>query len=527
MAGRRKLGVSSTITAYEVRKLGDELTLRDVQNNGHIYVELREIGKRGLMFFCTLCHSQCHGDTVLHEHLNGKFHRKRLSYFQNTLLLPNPWPLNDGVLFFHRNSESVSNGNDNNGNANMNDGDQSLVVPGVLCYDEVMNLEVKLIGFGEIAARMDENYYLVPKIRRIWCSWLGKDNTNLPKLPEHDFAIVVFCYNYNIGRQGALHEFKEQLAEYESAQDAKKRKIAFSGSGDASESEQCDDVSLGDGSEQHDTSVGDESQQRDTSVGDEKRRKRALSGSEDVSESEQYDDVSLGDESEQYDTFVGDGDDLASNTLKKSAAERYEDKLRDAKLFLHRNDRRQLRKQQRLLSERMCDFCQHKILQGKDVATLLNMKTKRLVCNSRNHTGAFHILHVSCLIRWILICESKMLKKQTPFWEVTANRGLKNKSKKRKVEPYRKRIASIFCTECQGTGIEIEGDKVENAPYATSDEMFFLKVEAGDTHRAWVERSAEVLQNCSTGLTFHFDSDEEVQENVSRLKLLRFYRAYD
>ena len=69
-------------------------------------------------------------------------------------------------------------------------------------------------------------------------------------------------------------------------------------------------------------------------------------------------------------------------TLGKS-----DDQLMESSVISSKTVRKELRKQQRVAAERMCDICQHKVLPGKDVATLMNMKTGRLVCSSRNVNG--------------------------------------------------------------------------------------------------------------------------------------------
>ena len=46
-------------------------------------------------------------------------------------------------------------------------------------------------------------------------------------------------------------------------------------------------------------------------------------------------------------------------------------------------------------SERTCDICQQRLFQNKDVAALLNLKTGKLVCSTRNCSGVGHHLNFS------------------------------------------------------------------------------------------------------------------------------------
>ncbi|TYG85509.1 hypothetical protein ES288_A13G060300v1 [Gossypium darwinii] len=176
-------------------------------------------------------------------------------------------------------------------------------------------------------------------------------------------------------------------------------------------------------------------------------------------------------------------------------------------------------RQQRIAAERMCDICQQKMLPEKDVAALLNLKTGKLVCSSRNVNGAFHLYHTSCLINWILLCELETIESHKVNPIVRRRYRRKNGAKCNEMgkdletKPMGFLISSILCPECQGTGIEVEDDK-----------MFRYKIKVSDGRRAWM-KSPEMLESCSTG--FHFPSlfGEMVQEKVLPLKFLHFYSA--
>ncbi|CAK9151329.1 unnamed protein product [Ilex paraguariensis] len=535
MAGKTELGFPKA-SACSLREQLARTTLRHVRLQGHIYVELREDGKR-FIFFCTLCLAPCYSDSVLFDHLKGNLHTERYAATKATLLKPNPWPFNDGVLFFHSSSESdqhlstsesshikpldnkrddendlaivryVENLNPNidghispdgsgcensidslgadvdcdksscDGGLNGNRESHDLLIPGVLCKDEISDLAVRFMGVGQIAARFCEKDGVSNGMRRIWCEWLGKKNSSYEGaliIPDHDFAVLTFPYNYDLGRKGLINDVRYLLTSSSHSD--------FEGHGSA------------------------------------RKKRKSFSDPEDISESmsNQYD--SSGEESQSSNT--------ASSKLQ---LDEYDDQLLSSKAILSKTLRRELRRQQRVAAERMCDICQHKMLPGKDVATLLNRKTGKLVCSSRNVNGAFHVFHISCLIHWILLCELEIRTKLSV--------GPKKKRRSRKksgakcnevgkngeIKATRKQIYSVFCPECQGTGVNIDGDELEK-PTVPLSEMFRYKIKSSDARRAWM-KSPEELQNCSTGFHLPSHSEEMCQENVLPLKLLHFYRA--
>lgn len=106
-----------------------------------------------------------------------------------------------------------------------------------------------------------------------------------------------------------------------------------------------------------------------------------------------------------------------------------------------------------------------------------------LVTTIHPHTNpvsiqAFHLFHVSCLIHWILQCELQTSVKPVdePKMEPKAKRrskkktGTKHNAKEKEDETKSaRRINSVFCPECQGTGICIEGDELEKPPVSLSE----------------------------------------------------------
>lgn len=375
MEERRELGFFKT-SASSLREQAARTTLRNVRMQGHPYVELREDGKR-FIFFCTLCLSPCYSDSVLYDHLKGNLHSERYAAAKATLLKSHPWPFNDGVLFFHNSSENdkhilIANGNparsltcknDNNlaivchgdglsltnhrnveqdsnnesdcdinshnGRLSNCGGNSVMMIPGVMVKDEVTELEVRLIGFGQISARFFEKNGVSRGIGKIWCEWLGKEESgdgDMVMVPDHNFAVVTFNYHYDLGRKGLFDDVISMLT-----------------------SSPTEGV---------------------------KKRKKSFSDPEDISESL----------SNQYDSS-GEDSLVSNSSSPRLLLDRYDDQLLDTRFISSKSLRRELRRQQRVAAERMCDICQHKMLPGKDAATLMNMKTGKLVCSSRNVYG--------------------------------------------------------------------------------------------------------------------------------------------
>ncbi|PPE01191.1 hypothetical protein GOBAR_DD01779 [Gossypium barbadense] len=360
---RRELGFPQTIACSLKEQLA-RTTLNNVRSQGHTYIELPEERKR-FIFFSTLCLAPCYSDSMLLDHLKGNLHTKRLA-------AANPWPFNDGVLFFGKCNEKRNN-------------------------------------------------------------WLNDDKV---KVPKHEFAVVTFVYNCDLGRKSLLDDVKSLFTS-------------------GSPMELVNVVAAG------------------------RKRKKSFSDPDDKSESL----------SNQYDSSREDSS--ASNSASsRLALDRYDDQLLLTRFISSKAVRRELRRQQCITAERMCDICQQKMLPEKDVT-------------------AFHLYHTSCLIHWILLCELETIEshKVNPIDLETKPMGFL--------------ISSILCPECQGTGIEVEDDKLEKHDISLS-QMFRYKIKVSDGRRAWM-KSPEMLESCSTG--FHFPSQfgEMVQEKVLPLKLLHFY----
>ncbi|XBJ16753.1 hypothetical protein VPH35_008314 [Triticum aestivum] len=500
----------------DIREIAAKATLREVRQNGHTYVELRRVGKR-VIFFCTICLTECFSDNVLFDHLKGNLHSRRYAEAKVTLFGPMPWPFNDGVLFFnnsrendpllldsssHNTSElalvphpdfagngievtsrlrdgssshngakgsfSGANGclngrssaiTEDSALSNRNEADGPLVIPGVLIKDVVLNLPVHLLGYGNIAYKIAEASEGRKKISKIWCAWVGEEaslGSEASNIYEQSgFAIVNFSYAYELGRKWPSED---------------------------------QDLPISAGS----FFVIDEAGHRG------KRRKKSFSDQEASSEESN-----------------GQTHDSRSQAIVTGSPTGSSCNLQLSPLS-SKSMRRELRKQKRLAAEKVCDICGRSMLPGKDVATLLNCSTGNLACSSRNSSGAFHLFHTSCLLHWTILCQYEVLADQI------AKMGKSKRGRKAKTAP-KSRIMSILCPECQGTGIHVEGDELEK-PTISLSEMFRYKLKSIEAHKAWM-KTPEVLENCSTGLHFPAEHLENAEEQVMPLKSLPFFAA--
>lgn len=538
MAGKKELGIPKSRSG----NLKDQLvytTLRNVRSQGHTYIELREDGK-SLVFFCTLCMKACYSDSILFGHLNGSVHRRMLDAAKATVLKTNPYPFNDGVHFFHdstgyRGQPPVSKADgvmmltsdaedededdlaivcynekeascpsvhtslqqdvtntrslvatdyssaDSSQVSKCDDQDTVLLVPSVLVKDEVSDLAVTLIGFGKITARLYEKDGYPNEICRIWCEWTAKEDMvddSIDSMEEHPFSVVTFSYNYSFGRKGFVDDLK----------------LLFP-------PDPCS------GSEE--------------TVDAGKKRKKSISDPEGTGKSVNDECDSIGEEGQS-----------STNMNPRSLIDGNDDELISSRVSSSKRIRKELRQLQSAVAERSCYICQLKMLPGKDVAALLNRNTGRLACSSRNATGAFHVFHVSCLIHWILLCEMEIYSKKpvTPPVKRKYRRkaGAKNKGVQKNSETkiVGTQAHSLFCPECQGTGMKVYGNDLER-PTVNLSEIYRFKIKLTDGYKAWME-SPEVVLNSSTGLYYPPPQIEDGhQDFVSSLKLIRFYRSND
>ncbi|KAG6499267.1 hypothetical protein ZIOFF_039024 [Zingiber officinale] len=97
---------------------------------------------------------------------------------------------------------------------------------------------------------------------------------------------------------------------------------------------------------------------------------------------------------------------------------------------------------------------------------------------------------------------SGLLLHRLHSWRLSSNAEGPSRGRKGKATLQNK-ISSIFCTECQGIGVAIQGEELEK-PTIPLSEMSLYKLKAIEANKAWMKHP-KILQKCSTGL--HFPSE--------------------
>lgn len=170
--------------------------------------------------------------------------------------------------------------------------------------------------------------------------------------------------------------------------------------------------------------------------------------------------------------------------------------------------------------ERLCFICHQRMSSGKDVAALLNLHTKQMVCGSRNKRGVFHVYHSSCLIDWISICEVKTFTGQVDH-RIDHTRKL-TRTRRAIVEQSLNAViqggdsggrlstsiseGAIFCPECQGTGLKLRGAQLERPRYRLA-QVFDWILELIQARKAWTDNPKKQDTN-NWGLLFREDHQQ-------------------
>lgn len=84
---------------------------------------------------------------------------------------------------------------------------------------------------------------------------------------------------------------------------------------------------------------------------------------------------------------------------------------------------------------------------------------------------AFHVFHTSCLIHWIILCEFEIIINhlvRPNIRRVVKRKVASDGDKMGKEKDIGKHIRTVFCPECQGTGMIIDGDGVEQPEFSLS-----------------------------------------------------------
>ncbi|GLJ21651.1 hypothetical protein SUGI_0403210 [Cryptomeria japonica] len=452
--------------------------LKDVWRQGHESVELRQDGKR-VIFFCRLCSTRCYSDSALSDHLNGNLHAKRQALASCSSSSPSPsWPFNDGLVFLFPSSKTTTHIQLQQDNSNTNSSGSSNPFP------------LQWMGCGHVSMRILHSSIIPPqpplvKAVAVWCCWLGETqehaastSTSTGNAKECEYAIVSFPYTHTLGRGsngvGAAPNVKLQSSSSSSALGIERKKIRKK-KGRPSKSNNHSHTLV------------------------------------EVEAAVEHRDMDLDREGEEeVGCSSNEGESLGRDLLKSMS---------------NKALRRAFTRQRLKALERLCFICHQQMLPGKDVAALLNRKSGLIACSSRNRRGSFHVFHTSCLIDWILLCESKIWLShfnggkgpRRGRWSVLEQR--RKPASKGSSSSSSSSCGSVFCPECQGTGLKTRAGQLEVPRYKLA-QVFDWILELIQSRKSWIDHP-EQLQECATGLLFC--PADSSQGNVISMLLLHFY----
>lgn len=411
-----------------VRQEAARATLREVRLHGHIYVELREVGRRTI-FFCTLCLTPCYSDASLFDHLRGNLHARRYAAAKATLFGPVPWPFNDGVLFFSATHDqeqhssalspqkdlivytngsghevtSTSNGvrrldsvtADVSSNSSNSTSKDLIVFSGTPDHGNCVTEREQGVSQGStvngngLSGKAD-NLDLNGRVGKCLKLKSYEKCLTTPRVLSGDPACILKVqfagYGHIASRVSRIDETANKI-----------RRIwcAWLGMGDSDSRNilltmaKCDfgvvnfpysyDLGRPGGWDDADSSLSCGSHLEVEGLGSPRKLRKYLPDS-----NESPDGL--------RDRCGSSCDDSAGLNYEngKSAVSGVE-KIEFSATVSNRNYRRELRRQKRLAAERMCDICGQPMLMYKDVAALLNRKTWNIACSSRNTNGVGYI----------------------------------------------------------------------------------------------------------------------------------------
>ncbi|KAL3701040.1 hypothetical protein R1sor_019062 [Riccia sorocarpa] len=452
--------------------------LHEVWLRGHRCVELQRDGRRTI-FVCTRCRTRCYSDGALIDHLRGNLHARvtaLISSSQNVtssaerpLLKGEPKEQEDGVR---------SQGNSSS--------DALVVVPQgptprdtqILLADspptgETSKTPLQWIGSGELFFST-RSAGSAPFVEASWVCWRGKEKAS-PETESQSwrtggivYAVVMFPYSDMIGRGGNWKP--------------------WFGNSHPSEAE---DLMLLEHSKSTDVISPVKLQPAQVASSD---------GRNDAPLTDSGQGVVQVDRVDQRTVFT------------------CQDSLGSVR-------RRGWRRKKPKLLERLCFICHQRMNVGKDVAALLNLQTKQMVCGSRNKRGVFHVYHSSCLIDWISMYEVKIFSGTLDHGIDRSRRLSKSRRaiigqlKKGSVQEGSSSVVegNVFCPECQGTGLKVRGSQLERPRYRLS-QVFDWVLELIQARKAWSEnpKGQELSQS---GLLFC----EELKGTVLSRGLVHYY----
>ncbi|KAA8515247.1 hypothetical protein F0562_018523 [Nyssa sinensis] len=156
------------------------ILLETYRDEGLTFIQVRRHDSRGKFHVvCALCGTDRDNDEEMRDHLTTWIHQTMLEMAQKTLFKNNPWPFDDGYIFYQ--GEQAQG--------------QYLEPPN---DSHVGYRNLKRVGYGEIAASLDE---VGEKVSKIWCEFLGNSGVH-DHLEPSDFDIVTFRFTAKLGCYG-------------------------------------------------------------------------------------------------------------------------------------------------------------------------------------------------------------------------------------------------------------------------------------------------------------------------------------
>ncbi|KAG0621677.1 hypothetical protein M758_3G039800 [Ceratodon purpureus] len=470
--------------------------LRDLRQQGHEHVELRRDGVTAV-FYCSLCGTRCYNDSALGDHLNGKGHARKSVRDSN-----GEWQKQTKRAFNDdRESQNLAStttttttvttaaGRDE-WDAGKNESPSSSsgecyvkVEPSsserysetIFAGESTMSstTSLKWIGSGELFLRTKPTG--MPFVEASWFSWQGmyksadmswSGNGNAARM---EYAVVVFPYSDGIGRGGdwpSLNrsQTKATLAAVnKSMLNGRKHRVLKVPRMDGLRRQVSREIVVS----------------SETSPCTPRHKAPLLP-------------LTL--------TIRTKPTELASGEVLEIDGEPAEKGFeKDGPVTTFRKIWKQ--KQARNL-DRICFICHQKLLASQDVAALVNVKTGQMICGSRNRRGVFHVFHSACLIEWIAFCEAKT-------WNASCTMSRKLKRRKT-VHPNVQAAGAtgrhdwfgteteftsetgIFCPECQGTGVKLEGPQLER-PRFRLNQVYEWVMELIESRKAYMDEHGNPL----------------------------------
>jgi hypothetical protein len=353
--------------------------LRDARQRGHDHVELRRDGPHTI-FYCNLCGTRCYSDAALADHLNGNRHGRRSAMTRASSLvvreqqLPQSWPTvvpASRSLLKRPGEETESESTavamvSQNGGGDIGGKSREEIVPGLTGS---ATTSLRWMGSGQLFLKMLGNGG-APPVEAAWFCWYGMHRPveviwQDGSAGRMEYAVVVFPYSDRIGRGGdwtSLNTSDENLD------------VSVAGNKGAVDSRSAQ-------SENSEITASEVTAPREIVVHTQ------------TAPSAQLDTAPC---SLTLTIRTKSGEALAGDAPQEDGEQ--------VKLLISKEEpittyRRGWKRKQAKIADRICFICHQKLLPGKDVAALVNVKSGQMVCGSRNRRGVLLMHYHSLLVQ--------------------------------------------------------------------------------------------------------------------------------